>query len=57
MAAFEGTILAIVHDRYFVEGFASGIWALEEGRIHTYQDLPGVRKGGQRAPSRQESGT
>jgi ATPase subunit of ABC transporter with duplicated ATPase domains len=23
---FEGTVLAVVHDRYFITGFASEIW-------------------------------
>jgi ATP-binding cassette subfamily F protein 3 len=26
LTAFEGTILAVVHDRYFIEGFAAEIW-------------------------------
>ena len=26
---FEGTALAVVHDRYFIQGFASRIWAVE----------------------------
>jgi ATP-binding cassette subfamily F protein 3 len=39
MTAFEGTILAIVHDRYFIERFATGLWAIESGTIHTYGDL------------------
>jgi ATP-binding cassette subfamily F protein 3 len=30
---FEGTILAVVHDRYFIERFATEIWWAEEGRI------------------------
>ena len=25
---FKGTILAVVHDRYFIEGFASEIWEI-----------------------------
>jgi ATP-binding cassette subfamily F protein 3 len=33
LAAFEGTVLAVVHDRYFVAGFASEIWTLENGRL------------------------
>jgi ATP-binding cassette subfamily F protein 3 len=39
MTAFQGTVLAIVHDRYFVEHFATGLWALEEGTIRTYVDV------------------
>jgi ATP-binding cassette subfamily F protein 3 len=29
LADFEGTILAVVHDRYFIEGFASEIWEIQ----------------------------
>ncbi len=28
---FEGTVLAVVHDRYFIEGFASEIWEIQMG--------------------------
>lgn len=33
LTGFEGTILAVVHDRYFIEGFASMILAIEEGKL------------------------
>ncbi len=33
MARFEGTVLAVVHDRYFIERLATTIWTLEDGRI------------------------
>jgi ATP-binding cassette subfamily F protein 3 len=33
LAQFEGTVLAVVHDRYFIERFASRVWLLEEGRL------------------------
>lgn len=36
---FGGTVLAVVHDRYFVETFADRIWAIQEGRLVTYCDL------------------
>ncbi|RPI81707.1 MAG: ABC transporter ATP-binding protein, partial [Chloroflexi bacterium] len=29
MGIYEGTILAVVHDRYFIEGFASEIWEVQ----------------------------
>jgi ATP-binding cassette subfamily F protein 3 len=29
LASFEGTVLAVVHDRYFIEGFASEIWQFQ----------------------------
>jgi len=32
---FEGTILAVVHDRYFIERFAEEVWLVEDGRLHT----------------------
>ena len=39
LAAFEGTVLAVVHDRYFVEQFAERIWALVDGRLVSFFDL------------------
>ncbi len=36
---FDGTILAVVHDRYFVEAFAERVWLLSDGRLQTYADL------------------
>lgn len=33
LAAFEGTSLVIVHDRYFISGFATETWKLAEGRL------------------------
>ena len=30
---FKGTVLAVVHDRYFIENFASELWLAEDGRI------------------------
>ncbi|HTX92166.1 MAG TPA: ABC-F family ATP-binding cassette domain-containing protein [Anaerolineales bacterium] len=30
---YEGTVLAVVHDRYFIEHFASEVWTIEDGRI------------------------
>jgi ATP-binding cassette subfamily F protein 3 len=44
MTAFEGSVLAIVHDRYFIERFATGLWAIEEGAIRTYVNLDDVRR-------------
>ncbi len=31
LAAFEGTVLAVVHDRYFIERFVSELWKVEAG--------------------------
>ena len=44
MAAFQGTVLAIVHDRYFIERFATGLWAIEDGAVVPYPDLEGMRR-------------
>jgi ATP-binding cassette subfamily F protein 3 len=31
---FEGTVLAVVHDRYFIQGFASEIWEVRGHELH-----------------------
>jgi ATP-binding cassette subfamily F protein 3 len=49
MTAFPGTVLAIVHDRYFIERFATGLWAIQQGAIRTYVDLEDMRRGRQEA--------
>ena len=33
LANFKGTILAVVHDRYFLERFASYVWNVKDGKI------------------------
>jgi ATP-binding cassette subfamily F protein 3 len=33
LLGFEGTILAVVHDRYFIQRFATDLWILENGGI------------------------
>lgn len=33
LARYEGTVLAVVHDRYFIQGFASEIWEVRGLRI------------------------
>jgi ATP-binding cassette subfamily F protein 3 len=35
LVGFKGTVLAVAHDRYFIERFASDVWNLEDGRIKT----------------------
>jgi ATP-binding cassette, subfamily F, member 3 len=42
LANFEGTALAVVHDRYFIQGFASRIWATAGGRIREYLEVKDV---------------
>lgn len=39
LSDFEGTVLAVVHDRYFVQRFATGVWGLAGGTIRRYPDL------------------
>ena len=36
LANFKGTILAVVHDRYFIERFASDIWTVKDGKIEKW---------------------
>ncbi len=33
LAHFQGTVLAVVHDRYFIERFATEVWWVEDGGI------------------------
>ncbi len=35
LSNFSGTVLAVVHDRYFIERFASTVWIIKEGRIQS----------------------
>ncbi len=37
---FTGTVLAVVHDRYFIDGFASAIWEVRSGTIHVHIPQP-----------------
>jgi ATP-binding cassette subfamily F protein 3 len=37
LTGFEGTILAVVHDRYFIQGFATAIWAVEGDQVVVLQ--------------------
>ena len=36
MEAFDGTLLFVSHDRYFINRFATRVWELEEQRITDY---------------------
>ena len=36
LANFKGTILAVVHDRYFIERFATDVWNVKEGTIEKW---------------------
>lgn len=33
MTAFQGSVLAVVHDRYFVDKFATKTWHIQDGRL------------------------
>ena len=36
LGGFKGTILAVVHDRYFIERFASEVWNIKDGKIQKW---------------------
>ena len=36
LANFKGTILAVVHDRYFIERFASEVWNVKDRKIEKW---------------------
>lgn len=44
MLAFEGTVLAVVHDRYFIRRFATRIWAIRDGTLRSYLDLEELQR-------------
>ncbi len=33
LSGFPGTVIAIVHDRYFISGFATHIWEIRQGAL------------------------
>ncbi|MGB8213099.1 MAG: ABC-F family ATP-binding cassette domain-containing protein [Anaerolineales bacterium] len=35
LAKYTGTVLAVIHDRYFIQQFATEMWVVEDGRIRT----------------------
>jgi ATP-binding cassette subfamily F protein 3 len=36
LANFKGTVLAVVHDRYFIERFATEVWTVKDGKIERW---------------------
>ncbi|MGE5072097.1 MAG: ribosomal protection-like ABC-F family protein [Anaerolineae bacterium] len=36
LSSFDGTVLAVVHDRYFIERFASSVWTIEDGKVQQW---------------------
>jgi ATP-binding cassette subfamily F protein 3 len=39
LAKYTGTVLAVVHDRYFIDRFATDMWVIEAGKIRTRSNL------------------
>ncbi len=37
LEAFDGTVLVVSHDRYFVNEVADRIWEIEDGQVHDYK--------------------
>ncbi len=37
LVGFPGTIIAVVHDRYFIEGFAAALWEARDGALRLIQ--------------------
>ena len=44
MSAFEGTLLAAVHDRYFIRRFATRLWAIQKRTIRPCLDLEDLHR-------------
>ncbi len=36
---FQGTVLAVSHDRWFIQRFANKMWTLENGHLHVTTTL------------------
>jgi len=51
LSAFEGTVLVVVHDRYFISHYASALWAIEDGTIRRYLDLDEITRAARKAAS------
>lgn len=39
LAGFKGTALAVVHDRYFIQGFATQIWEVKDSKVWPREKL------------------
>jgi ATP-binding cassette, subfamily F, member 3 len=44
LAAYEGTVLAVVHDRYFLRQFASRVWGVVGAEVRTSPDVDAMRR-------------
>jgi ATP-binding cassette subfamily F protein 3 len=38
LSQFDGTVLAVVHDRFFIQGFATQVWEVRDQRIYTREN-------------------
>jgi ATP-binding cassette subfamily F protein 3 len=38
---FPGTILAVVHDRAFIQRVTTGVWEMRQGRVRELMDFSG----------------
>jgi ATP-binding cassette subfamily F protein 3 len=45
LSHYDGTVLAVVHDRYFIERFATRLWGIHDRVIRSYVDLADLRRG------------
>jgi ATP-binding cassette subfamily F protein 3 len=45
MQAYEGTVLTVMHDRFFIRRFATALWVVEGGAVRRYVDLADWRRG------------
>ncbi|RED58072.1 ribosomal protection-like ABC-F family protein [Cohnella lupini] len=55
---FPGTILAVTHDRYFINRLSQKIWELDEGRIQVYLgDFDAYKAKSKRVAATKEEGT
>ena len=46
LSAYEGTVLAAVHDRYFIQRFATRLWLVAAGGVRSCLDLDEARRWG-----------
>jgi ATP-binding cassette subfamily F protein 3 len=44
MRAYQGTVVAVVHDRFFIERFATALWVVEGGSVQRRVDLDEWRR-------------
>jgi ATP-binding cassette subfamily F protein 3 len=43
LSQFDGAVLAVVHDRYFIERFADEVWWVEGGKVTVLADQFGYQ--------------